>query len=140
MNESNSLHYLDNSEQMEEQTVIGSKPASPFLLKKGVLLIFKEGSHLVIRSIDVVALKASGNYTYIYFRNGSVELVPKTLKTFQYLLLHGFLKLNRGLMINTQYLEEVSKIEPLRIKFTDKVYIDITRSTFKKLLNNFLVL
>jgi DNA-binding LytR/AlgR family response regulator len=140
MNETNSLYYQDNPDQMHNSTVIGSMPSSPYLLKKGVLLIFKEGSHLVIRSIDVVALKASGNYTYIYFRNGAVELVPKTLKTFQYLLLHGFLKLNRGLMINAQYLEEVSRVEPLRIRFSEKVFINITRRTLKNLLNSFLVL
>lgn len=52
-------------------------------------------------------LEASGNYTFIYFRDGSRLLVCRTLQEMELRLIvsRRFIRIHRSFLINTDYLE-----------------------------------
>ncbi len=58
---------------------------------------------------DIIRLKASSNYTFIYFTNRKPLIIAKVLKDLQNVLCdHGFIRTHRTHLINRRYISSIS--------------------------------
>lgn len=59
---------------------------------------------------QILYIRANGNYSDLYLKDGSVKLVTQTLALTESLLSgKGFLRIGRSLMINLNYLDRVDR-------------------------------
>lgn len=67
---------------------------------------------------DVILMEARVNYTYLYFKNGKKVLLCQTLKSLsEKLEQHGFIRIHRKTLVNTQY---ISHFDALNSSFVLK--------------------
>jgi two-component system LytT family response regulator len=60
---------------------------------------------------DVILMEAKVNYTYLYFKNGRKVLLCQTLKSLsEKLEQHGFIRIHRKTLVNTQYISHFDAI------------------------------
>lgn len=58
---------------------------------------------------DIIRLKASSNYTFIYFTNRKPLIIAKVLKELQNVLgSYGFIRIHRTHLINRKYISSIS--------------------------------
>jgi two-component system LytT family response regulator len=68
-----------------------------------------EGIFLIDPS-HIIRLKASSNYTFIYFTNRHPLIIAKVLKQFEEELVgHGFIRIHRTHLINRRYISSISR-------------------------------
>lgn len=58
---------------------------------------------------DIIKIQASTNYSLVYFSDGKILISAKTLKTYESLLTPQFIRCSRNLLINTRYIQTLSK-------------------------------
>ncbi len=79
---------------------------------------------------DIIRLEAPRNYTLFVVRNGQKILISKTIGFYEVLLPPNFLRVNRGCIINTAYID-FSLGEHFRLK--DGYEIPVSRRKIKQL-------
>lgn len=63
-----------------------------------------------ISPADIIRLKASSNYTVIYFVNRRPLIIAKVLKAFEHVLgCHGFIRIHRTHLINRRYISRIDQ-------------------------------
>jgi two-component system LytT family response regulator len=63
----------------------------------------------IINPSDIIRLKASSNYTFIYFTNRRMLVIAKVLKQFEDALRgHGFIRTHRTHLINRRHVNSIS--------------------------------
>ncbi|WP_162793629.1 LytR/AlgR family response regulator transcription factor [Runella rosea] len=88
-------------------------------------------SHKVFVALrDIMRLEGQRNYTLFVLRNGQKILVSKTIGFYEELLPPNFIRVNRGCIINTVYLD-FSLGEHFRLK--DGYEIPVSRRKIKQL-------
>ncbi|MBD2755850.1 response regulator transcription factor [Spirosoma sp. BT704] len=60
---------------------------------------------------DLMYLQASGNYSWLYWKDGQRMLMPRTLKYYMDRLPHEwFIRLHRNCVVNLHYIERMERI------------------------------
>ena len=71
------------------------------------LLIINHKTSEKVLVKNVVLLESSINYTVLYLESGRKEILCHTLKFYEnFLRTHGFLRVNRGYLINPEHVKE----------------------------------
>ena len=60
---------------------------------------------------EIIRLEADGNYTTIYFADGSHLFIAKTLKEFDKMLVDAFLRVHQSHLVNIDYIKSFVKTE-----------------------------
>jgi DNA-binding LytR/AlgR family response regulator len=65
------------------------------------------GKKVIINYSEVILLKADVNYTYIYLKNGQINIVAKSLKTLATQFANfSFFRVHKSFMINLKYVRK----------------------------------
>jgi two-component system, LytTR family, response regulator len=85
-----------------------------------------------IHPSDIIRLKASSNYTFIYFANRRPLLIAKVLKDFEALLGQwGFVRIHRSHLVNMAYISHVDAMG--RVVMGDASRAEVSRRRRKAL-------
>lgn len=77
---------------------------------------------------DIVRLEATGNYTNIYFKDGAVKLVTRTLKDFEHILEHNsFIRCHHAHIVNLTYVKGYVRGEGGFLELSNKKQIEVSR-------------
>jgi two-component system LytT family response regulator len=80
----------------------------------------------VARLEDILRLEASGNYTQVFFTNGSKLLLTKTLKEFSQMLENsGFLRVHQSHIVNFSHIREFIKTDGGFIVMADGMKVPV---------------
>ncbi len=75
---------------------------------------------------EIIRLKASSNYTLIYFTNRRPLVIARVLKRFENILAcYGFIRIHRTHLINRRYISSISRDG--HITMTDATVADISK-------------
>lgn len=87
-----------------------SPVTKPVRVKPGNILVLSRGKTFLIEAQDITHLKAEGNYTFVYTRQGKEYVVSKTIKTVHGKLSDRFLRVHKSYIINPDNV--ISWLEP----------------------------
>lgn len=74
------------------------------------MVVKTAASYNIVEVSDIVRCEADGNYTNVYFNNGTRLLDSKTLKEYEELLReHGFFRIHKSHLINLAYISNLEK-------------------------------
>ena len=90
-----------------------------------------------IKVKDILRLEASGNYTYIFTKEGDKILATKSISDYENLLTNGFFRLHRSHMVNLDCVKEFKKGRSGSVIMTDGMEIAIARDRKSRFLNIF---
>lgn len=85
------------------------------------------------KSSEIMRLKADGNYTTIYFTDGSNLLVTKTLKEYDNKLAQsGFIRVHQSHLVNRNFIKSFVKTEGgyLLMNNDDQISVSVRKRTF----------
>ena len=147
--ETNSIDYLVKPVELErlKKTVsklksfdrkLSSQPILKFLkevsekkeVKKMVSITVKKGGKLIFIKLDTIShFEADSNYVTIYSESGNY-ISEQSLSNLEQKLPDNYLRVHRGIIINTNYVKEVQKYFNSRfvISLTNKTKTSITTS------------
>jgi two-component system LytT family response regulator len=75
---------------------------------------------MMVHSSQIIRLEAQSNYTCIYFTDRPPVIMARVLKLYDKMLKpHGFLRIHRTHLINTQYVEDLDI--PGKVQMKDQV-------------------
>ena len=83
----------------------------------------------VVKTEDIVRLQADGNFTQVFFNDGSKKMVCRFLKHFDDLLETPFVRVHRSLIINAHFVKSYHKNG--EIILNDEVEIEVS-GTYKE--------
>ena len=87
---------------------------------------------------EIIMFKGDINYTTIHLLSGKVLLIPRTIKTFENLLLeHDFIRTHRAYLINELHLKEYDEVNSC-VKLSNNMTALISRRK-KENLGNYTV-
>jgi two-component system, LytTR family, response regulator len=87
----------------------------------------------VIKTASITKLQAKGNFTEVYFADGSYKLICKFLKHFDDLLEAPFIRIHRSFIVNMQCIKSYSKGSGGYVTLQDGSEIEVSPS-YKDLL------
>ncbi len=87
----------------------------------------------VIKTSTITKLQAKGNFTEVYFDNGSCKLICKFLKHFDDLLDVPFIRVHRSFIVNSLFIKSYSKSAGGYITLQDGSEIEVS-ATYKEQL------
>ncbi len=87
----------------------------------------------VIKTASITKLQAKGNFTEVYFTDGSFKLICKFLKHFDELLDEPFIRVHRSFIINLNFIKSYSKAAGGFITLLDGSEIEVS-ATYKEQL------
>ena len=87
----------------------------------------------VIKTSSITKLQAKGNFTEVYFTDGSFKLICKFLKHFDELLEVPFVRVHRSFIINLNFIKSYSKGAGGFVTLLDGSEIEVS-STYKEQL------
>lgn len=87
----------------------------------------------VIRTNTIVKLQANGNFTDVYFTDGSSKMVCKFLKHFDELLDIPFLRIHRSFIVNMHFIKSYSKGAGGFVTLTDGSEMEVSSSYKERL-------
>lgn len=82
----------------------------------------------VVKAATITRLQAKGNFTEIFFTDGSHKLVCKFLKHFDDLLDAPFLRVHRSFIVNMEYVKSYSKSSGGYLTLQDGSEIEVSSS------------
>ena len=73
----------------------------------------RETGQLVLPVSELIFLQATGNYSWLYWKDGQRMLMPRTLKYYiPQLPTEGFIRLHRNCIVNQQYIVRMERTDP----------------------------
>ncbi|MFT3680477.1 MAG: LytTR family DNA-binding domain-containing protein [Ferruginibacter sp.] len=87
----------------------------------------------VIKTASITKLQAKGNFTEVYFTDGSFKLICKFLKHFDELLDAPFVRIHRSFIVNLNFIKSYSKASGGYVTLQDGSEIEVS-STYKEQL------
>ena len=84
----------------------------------------------VIKTSSITKLQAKGNFTEVYFTDGSFKLICKFLKHFDELLEAPFIRVHRSFIVNLNFIKSYSKAAGGYVTLLDGSEIEVS-STYK---------
>lgn len=87
----------------------------------------------VIKTASITKLQAKGNFTEVYFADGSFKLICKFLKHFDELLEGPFIRVHRSFIVNINFVKSYSKSAGGYITLQDGSEIEVS-ATYKEQL------
>jgi DNA-binding LytR/AlgR family response regulator len=96
------------------------------------------GGRKSIAPTDIIMLKADVNYTHIFLRDGSIQLVATTLgKLEAKLQIYNFFRPNRSLIVNLDYvLSSTDNPKKIFLQNTEPIHISRRRErAYHKIIN-----
>lgn len=87
----------------------------------------------VIKTASITKLQAKGNFTEVYFEDGSFKLICKFLKHFDDLLDAPFIRIHRSFIVNLLFIRSYSKSAGGYITLHDGSEIEVS-ATYKEQL------
>lgn len=79
----------------------------------GIKMYVREAGQLVFPVSDLVYLQATGNYSWLYWKDGQRMLMPRTLKYYvPQLPAKWFVRLHRNCIVNLNYIERMERDDP----------------------------
>lgn len=84
----------------------------------------------VIKTSSILKLQAKGNFTEVYFADGSFKLICKFLKHFDELLEAPFIRIHRSFIINLNFIKSYSKGAGGFVTLSDGSEIEVS-ATYK---------
>jgi two-component system LytT family response regulator len=95
---------------------------------KKIKLPIKEG-FVYVKHCDILYLKADGNYTHIYLTSNKEYLSPYNMgKVAKQLNGYSYERINRNLIINTEYLYKINRNEKICTLKINNVEVELTTS------------
>lgn len=88
----------------------------------------------VIKTADITRLQAKGNFTEVYFTDGTYKLICKFLKHFDELLEAPFVRVHRSFIINLNFIKSYSKGAGGYLTLQDGSEIEVSASYKDQLL------
>jgi two-component system LytT family response regulator len=88
----------------------------------------------VIKAGSITKLQANGNFTDIYFTDGSKKMICKFLKHFDELLDEPFIRIHRSFIININFIKSYSKSAGGFVTLTDGSEVEVSASYKEQLL------
>ncbi len=87
-------------------------PALP-LPTAALKMYVRETGQLILPVSDLVYLQATGNYSWLHWKDGQRMLMPRTLKYYiPQLPDEWFVRLHRNCLVNLQYIERMERADP----------------------------
>lgn len=90
---------------------------------------------------DIIYLKAEGNYTWIFLKNGERIFVPKTLKEYEDTLCENdesnFIRIHRAYIVNIAQTKSIEKGEDTFITLNDNTTLEISRRKKTSVIDKF---
>lgn len=89
-----------------------------------------------VNPVDIIRCESHGNYTYIYFIDGSFLLLTSTLKHYEDILLQegDFYRIHRSHLINLRYVRQFIKGKQAYVQLTDDTKIEVSERKRKGLV------
>jgi len=83
----------------------------------------------MLNSSDIIYIEADGRYSIIYMNTNEIFTTPKNLKDFEYFFgsKSNFIRINKSLLINSDFIKEYHKGEPFMIKMTNERIFEASR-------------
>ncbi|WP_461130417.1 LytR/AlgR family response regulator transcription factor [Spirosoma aerophilum] len=79
----------------------------------GIKMYVRSSGQLTLPVADLQFLQATGNYTWLHWRDGQRMLMPRTLKYYIPLLpADWFIRLHRNCVVNLDCIERIERIDP----------------------------
>lgn len=128
MEKSLPLNDFNYSELLENLT-LSLKAGSP----ERIAIHHSKGIKLV-EIKEILRLQANGNCTHIYFNDRSSYLDTRTLKTYESLLPHFFVRTHKSHIVNLNAVEEYVHTDGHRVILTDKSTAPISRGKLSEFL------
>jgi two-component system LytT family response regulator len=100
--------------------------------KQQVILPTMEGFD-VIKTESIVKLRANGNFTDVYFADGSCKMICKFLKHFDELLDPPFIRIHRSFIVNVSFIKSYSKSAGGYVTLQDGSEMEVS-ATYKEQL------
>jgi two-component system, LytTR family, response regulator len=91
----------------------------------------------VIKTATIIKLQANGNFTDLYFTDGSSKMICKFLKHFDDLLDAPFIRVHRSFIVNVNFIKSYSKSAGGYITLTDGSEIEVSASYKNELMKTF---
>ncbi|MBL7740590.1 MAG: response regulator transcription factor [Chitinophagaceae bacterium] len=88
----------------------------------------------VIKTASITKLQAKGNFTEVYFTDGSFKLICKFLKHFDELLDAPFIRIHRSFIVNLHFIKSYSKAAGGFVTLQDGSEIEVSASYKEELL------
>jgi len=85
---------------------------------------------------DIIYLKADGNYTLFFLKNGSKQLVPKTLKEYDEMLCsdNSFIRIHKTYIVNAIYIDHIEKGESTLLLLKNGTRLEVSRRKKQELI------
>ncbi|KAF2335543.1 LytR/AlgR family response regulator transcription factor [Flavobacterium daemonense] len=125
----------------EETSIVVQETAIPHLLEKPLILCIKSyGDYRYMNAADICYFQADNNSTDIYLSSGEMVTAFKTLKHFESILVHPFIRIHNSYIINQNYISRIHngnsvcyiKNSPKKVPFskTYKANVDLIIANF----------
>jgi len=123
-------HWQERLSVMEDSLRTGRPPQT---------IVLKSASGFRIAEIDmVVRCKAEGNYTQVYFTDGSTFLASKNLKEMEATLKpYRFFRVHQSHLVNLSHVKAYHKDRVRGVELKDGAYVDLARSKRQRFLELF---
>ena len=94
--------------------------------------------YIFVEIDDIVRFEGDGNYTHVIFKNGSKQLVAKTLKEFELNLnQHSFARVHKSHLVNLKYIRKYTRGDGGTLLMSDNSEIEVSRRNKESFLNLF---
>lgn len=88
-------------------------PQKTALPTDAIQMYVRDSGQLALPVSDLMFLQATGNYSWLYWKDGQRMLMPRTLKYYvPQLPAAWFIRLHRNCIVNLQYIERIERIDP----------------------------
>jgi len=136
------LNELENQiHEKEEASIIVKEVHVPQIIEKPLILCIKSyGDYRYMNAADICYFQADNNSTDIYLSSGEMVTAFKTLKHFESILVHPFIRIHNSYIINQNYISRIHngnsvcyiKNSPKKIPFskTYKGNVDLIIANF----------
>jgi two-component system LytT family response regulator len=100
------------------------------LIKEGqinrIALITLDG-YVIVHYDDIIRCEANGNYTSVYFSDGSFLMLTKTLKHYDSRLgQHGFFRIHKTHLVNLKFIRSYVKGKSSYVELKDGTHIEVS--------------
>lgn len=78
-----------------------------------IKMYVRDSGQLALPVSDLIFLQATGNYSWLHWKDGQRMLMPRTLKYYMpQLPANWFIRLHRNCIVNLQYIERIERLDP----------------------------
>lgn len=113
----NAINKLKSSDLFEDSTNLNTTNTITLNTQEEIRLVNK---------IDIIRLESMGNYTTFYLADESKVLVTKTLKEFEKLLSHDFIRSHQSHLVNINHVKSYIKTEGGYIELKNGKHVPVS--------------